>query len=97
MRSRCVTRATENGFLTWVMQVMIELLLVSRHVSALPLGTITNTAPNGARSDLTSVVLDTLLCILVDAPCALREFEEAGGVQVVVKILRRAGTPRQAR
>lgn len=46
---------------------------------------------------LTSIVLDTLLCILVDSPSALRMFENAQGVQVVVRILKRAGTPREVR
>ncbi|KAL1700834.1 cell division control protein 14, SIN component-domain-containing protein, partial [Schizophyllum commune] len=46
---------------------------------------------------LSSVVLDTLLCILVDAPAALRTFEECSGVQSVVRILKRAGTPREVR
>jgi hypothetical protein len=46
---------------------------------------------------LSSVVLDTLLCILVDSSPALRVFEESNGVQVVVKLLKRAGTPREVR
>ncbi|KAL1743118.1 cell division control protein 14, SIN component-domain-containing protein [Schizophyllum fasciatum] len=46
---------------------------------------------------LSSVVLDTLLCILVDSPAALRMFEECSGVQSVVRILKRAGTPREVR
>jgi len=46
---------------------------------------------------LSSVVLDTLLCVLVDSSPALRAFEESNGVQAVVKILKRAGTPREVR
>jgi hypothetical protein len=46
---------------------------------------------------LASAVLDTLLCILVDSSVALRAFEGAKGVQVAVKILKRAGTPREVR
>ena len=41
--------------------------------------------------------MDTLLCILVDSSPALRAFEEVNGVQAVVKILKRAGTPREVR
>jgi hypothetical protein len=37
------------------------------------------------------------LCILVDAPNSLRSFENVNGVQLVVKILKRAGTPREVR
>jgi len=46
---------------------------------------------------LASAVLDTLLCILVDSSVALRAFEEVKGVQIAVKILKRAGTPREVR
>ncbi len=46
---------------------------------------------------MTSIVLDTLLCILVDASASLRVFEAASGVQAIVKILKRAGTPREVR
>lgn len=46
---------------------------------------------------LSSAVLDTLLCILVDSSPALRVFEDVNGVQYVVKILKRAGTPREVR
>ena len=50
-----------------------------------------------AEIHLTAIVLDTLLCILVDSSPALRMFEEASGVQYVVRILKRAGTPREVR
>lgn len=46
---------------------------------------------------LATAVLDTLLCIMVDAPPALRAFEAANGVRAVVRILKRAGTPRETR
>jgi len=52
---------------------------------------------NQQHAPLTSIVLDTLLCILVDSPSALRTFEHAQGVQLVVRILKRAGTPREVR
>ncbi|KAG6856042.1 hypothetical protein H0H87_008146 [Tephrocybe sp. NHM501043] len=80
-------------------QVLIDLLLASRHVSnPTPLPTDTpsrTTAPQP--QPLSSMILDTLLCILVDAPGALRAFEEASGTQAIVKILKRAGTPREVR
>ena len=50
-----------------------------------------------SQPQLASAVLDTLLCILVDSSIALRAFEEAKGVQITVKILKRAGTPREVR
>lgn len=60
---------------------------------------------NGSRSSsenvstisLASIVLDTLLCVLVDSSPALRVFEDLKGVQLVVRILKRAGTPREVR
>ncbi len=46
---------------------------------------------------LASSVLDTLLCVLVDSPSALRTFEECNGLESVVKTLKRAGTDRELR
>lgn len=87
-----------------VMQVLLDLLLASRHLSSIPpvLPTRTkssssNRGQESAPQSLSSIVLDTLLCILVDSPSALRSFEESNGVQAVVKILKRAGTPREVR
>lgn len=65
--------------------MLLDLLLISRHV------------PSSSQPHLSSIVLDTLLCILVDAPNSLRSFENVNGVQLVVKILKRAGTPREVR
>ncbi|KIY70385.1 hypothetical protein CYLTODRAFT_419855 [Cylindrobasidium torrendii FP15055 ss-10] len=76
-------------------EVMIDLLLASRHIS--PITTPTKSKTPESVLPLTSVVLDALLCILVDAPAALRVFEECKGVQAIVKILKRAGTPREVR
>lgn len=53
--------------------------------------------PNLSTPALTSIVLDTLLCILVDSSTALRTFEEVGGPQAVVRLLKRNGTPREVR
>lgn len=46
---------------------------------------------------LASAVLDTLLCILVDAPPALRAFEQCNGIEGVVKTLKRTGVARDVR
>ncbi|KAF8207835.1 cell division protein Cdc14 [Mycena galopus ATCC 62051] len=51
----------------------------------------------GAPLPLASAILDTLLCVLVDSSPALRVFEACHGVHAVVKILKRAGTPREVR
>ena len=88
------------------LEVLLDLLLVSRHLTT-PTASSTPTSPRAGASSapspkssdvpLASVVLDTLLCILVDSIPALRVFEDLNGVQVVVKILKRAGTPREVR
>ncbi|KAF8646373.1 hypothetical protein AX16_007239 [Volvariella volvacea WC 439] len=85
----------------YALEILLDLLLASRYLSAIP---VPNPGPNSehpgshtSTPPLTSVVLDTLLCILVDSSQALRTFEEVQGVQVVVKILKRAGTPREVR
>ena len=90
---------------------MLDLLTACRHASLpLPLTTTdTNTTDacmparsqtqthNASLTPLPSVVLDTLLCILVDAPTSLRAFEDCHGVQAVVKVLKTVGTAREVR
>ena len=88
-----------------ISQILLDLLLVSRHLSS-PMQT-PGRDPSSIPGDLSkkkppppqlaSALLDTLLCILVDSSVALRAFEDAKGVQVAVKILKRAGTPREVR
>ncbi|KAG6812946.1 hypothetical protein H0H92_015266 [Tricholoma furcatifolium] len=78
----------------YALEVLIDLLLASRHLPSTETSSRTQTA---GQPPLSSVVLDTLLCVLVDSPAALRVFEEASGNQAVVKILKRAGTPREVR
>ncbi|KAH9939362.1 cell division control protein 14, SIN component-domain-containing protein [Epithele typhae] len=92
---------------SYPLEVLLDLFLVSRHLSHSPTGPSVPTSPKSGvfsapvyKSEevpLASVVLDTLLCVLVDAVPALRTFEELNGVQVVVKILKRSGTPREVR
>ncbi|KAI8989907.1 cell division control protein 14, SIN component-domain-containing protein [Trametes punicea] len=87
--------------------VLLDLLLVSRHLSSTPSSSSAPTSPKSGSSStqttqepeipLASIIIDTLLCILVDSVPALRVFEDLSGVQVVVKILKRAGTPREVR
>ena len=67
----------------------------------MPLSSSINTAsnpssPNGTAT-LASSTIDTLLCVLVDAPTALRVFEEVDGVEAVVKILKRTGVAKDIR
>ena len=46
---------------------------------------------------LASAILDVLLCVLVDAPPALRCFEESKGVEHVVKLMKRSVMPKDTR
>ncbi|KAG7447605.1 uncharacterized protein BT62DRAFT_1074981 [Guyanagaster necrorhizus] len=80
-------------------EIFIDLLVTSRRASC-------PSDPNSSGSllksrelqaPLSSIVMDALLCILVDSSVALRSFEECNGVQAIVKILKRAGTPREVR
>lgn len=90
------------------LQVLLDLLLVSRHLPSPPSEDVPSTSRSvsGGResldsstpaTSLSSAVVDTLLCILVDSSPGIRAFEDANGCQVVVKILKRAGTPREVR
>ncbi|OBZ70071.1 hypothetical protein A0H81_09582 [Grifola frondosa] len=91
----------------YALEVLLDLFFVSRHVPFKPLSSSAPTSPKSGGCDsqsrnssvipLASAILDTLLCILVDSSAALRVLEELNGVQVVVKILKRAGTPREVR
>jgi hypothetical protein len=87
-----------------LVKILVALLTTSRHTSmiAQPSGMGSSIAsPSSDKSSsvahLSSAILDTLLCVLVDSSPALRTFEEVNGVQAVVKILKRAGTPREVR
>ncbi|KAF5322110.1 hypothetical protein D9619_000719 [Psilocybe cf. subviscida] len=79
------------------LEVLLDLLLTSRHLAPLSEKTDSSSKTSKETTHLTSIVLDTLLCILVDSSSALRVFEAAHGVQAIVKILKRAGTPREVR
>ncbi|GLB34192.1 putative cell division control protein 14, SIN component [Lyophyllum shimeji] len=86
----------------YALEVLIDLFLASRHLSvtASPSkGTPSSGTSRTPASEppLSSVVLDTLLCLLVDSSPAFRAFEDCNGVQAVVRILKRAGTPREVR
>ena len=84
----------------------MDLLIISRHLASPPLGS-KQSAPSdeasthgeeaSTSSALPNAALDTLLCILVDSSQSLRVFEDCNGVQTVVKLLKRAQTPRDVR
>ncbi|KAH8113321.1 cell division control protein 14, SIN component-domain-containing protein [Phellopilus nigrolimitatus] len=83
-------------------EVFLELLSVCRHSK--PFTNMTNSPSNANMSmeqqcnpSLASAILDTLLCVLVDSPPAIRAFEDAKGVELIVKTLKRAAIPRDVR
>ncbi|KAG8949241.1 hypothetical protein FRC04_008843 [Tulasnella sp. 424] len=83
--------------------LLLDILSISRHApsqnvtSADPSSGGSNPTPLPDAPTLASAVLDTLLCVLVDSPPALRVFEEASGVEAVVKTLKRTGVAREVR
>ncbi|KAJ3788175.1 cell division control protein 14, SIN component-domain-containing protein [Lentinula aff. detonsa] len=82
------------------LEILVDLLLASRNVPLSIFGSTTQSGSSkqsGTPSNLTSTILDTMLCILVDSTPALRAFEQCNGVQAIVKILKRAGSPREVR
>ena len=102
MRSRYAARAQlrhDVWTLTYLVQVLIDLFLVSRHVvpAVAPKDEDAPKRKGPPPATLATAVLDTLLCIMVDSSPAMRAFEEANGVRAVVRILKRAGTPRETR
>lgn len=89
-----------------IKQVLLDLLIISRHLASPLLGSKQPTPSDEActqsentisPSALPNAVLDTLLCVLVDSSHSLRVFEDCNGVQTVVKLLKRAQTPRDVR
>ncbi|KAK7062343.1 carbamoyl-phosphate synthase [Favolaschia claudopus] len=101
----CLIHAPTKVYLgrRYALEVILDLFLSSRHLSSTPFAAANNISGSpvkpvlGAPLPLASVILDTLLCILVDSSPALRVFEACHGVHAVVKILKRAGTPREVR
>ncbi|KAI5124872.1 hypothetical protein M0805_007304 [Coniferiporia weirii] len=86
------------------LEAFIDLLSAYRHASTKPFSNTTNASSNrSARREqhfnpsLATAVLDTLLCVLVDSPPAIRAFEEVRGVELVVKILKRSAIPKDVR
>ncbi|KIJ37447.1 hypothetical protein M422DRAFT_33770 [Sphaerobolus stellatus SS14] len=82
-------------------KLFIDLQAISKHLYPSPLSSTAKTpskppSPN-ANPTLASSTIDVLLCVLVDAPSPTRTFEEIGGVEVVVKTLKRTGVPQDIR
>src|SRR5258706_12256494 len=110
--SRCVMQSGRIIFLIQSFQLLIDLLLLSRHVPSAVTEVsmpstptksshLSSTASKAASSSpsptLSSAIIDTLLCILVDSPEGLRLFEEVGGLDAVVRTLKRAGVLKETK
>ena len=100
----CMKRPEKNSHPT--VQLLLDLLLLSRHVPNADIEVSTPATPTKSSSStttnnkavsstpspmLSSLIIDTLLCVLVDSPEGLRSFEEVGGLDAVVRTLKRAG------
>jgi hypothetical protein len=110
--SRCVMRSDRGMFSFNSSQLFLDLLLLSRHVPNAVTEVSTPTTPtNSSHSTptaskaassspspiLSSTIIDTLLCVLVDSPEGLRSFEEVGGLDAVVRTLKRAGVLKETK
>ncbi|KAN0126800.1 CDC14 domain containing protein [Russula decolorans] len=103
-----LTHHSTKAFLgrKYPLDVLLDLLIISRHLAS-PLPASKQPTPSDEvrkhseepvpPSVLPNAVLDTLLCIMVDSSQSLRVFEDCSGVQTVVKLLKRAHTPRDVR
>ena len=100
----CVRRSEKISH--QAIQLFLDLLLLSRHVPNADIGVSTPATPtkpsystttnskavsSTPSPTLSSLIIDTLLCVLVDSPEGLRSFEEVGGLDAVVRTLKRAG------
>ncbi|KAH7343596.1 cell division control protein 14, SIN component-domain-containing protein [Rhizoctonia solani] len=79
-------------------QTLLDLLTALRHASVNPDDPDTTLTSGVDSSDsrlamllspLSCSVVDTLLCLLVDSPLALRVFEECNGLEVIVRSLKK--------
>ncbi|EUC62344.1 cell division control protein [Rhizoctonia solani AG-3 Rhs1AP] len=79
-------------------QTLLDLLTALRHASVNPDDPDTTVTSGIDSSDsklavllspLACSVIDTLLCLLVDSPLALRVFEECNGLEVIVRTLKK--------
>ncbi|KAF7298070.1 Carbamoyl-phosphate synthase [Mycena chlorophos] len=97
----CLTHPTSKIYLgrKYSQEVLLELFLAARYLPfpSTPNAPIANSPAAAAPRPLAWVILETLLCILVDSSPALRVFEECEGLHAIVRILKRAETPREVR
>ncbi|KAF8607779.1 hypothetical protein BDV93DRAFT_519786 [Ceratobasidium sp. AG-I] len=79
-------------------QTLLDLLTALRHASANPDDPDATVLPGiqppdaglaTSLSPLACSVIDTLLCLLVDSPTALRVFEQCNGLEVIVRTLKK--------
>ncbi|PVF94753.1 hypothetical protein CPB86DRAFT_628815 [Serendipita vermifera] len=79
----------------WCLELLLDLLNLSRHIPQ------SNEASNkdtfSEEALLAATVLDTLLCVLVDTPDAVRHFEEVGGLGILVRTLKKSKVSRDVR
>ena len=77
--------------------MILDLFLLTRHLpaSTQPEPTSATTLP--AAAPLASSLLDTLFCTLADSPTNMRVFEEAGGLETVMRVLKKPGVRKDVR
>ncbi|CAG7848626.1 SubName: Full=Uncharacterized protein {ECO:0000313/EMBL:CCA70465.1} [Serendipita indica DSM 11827] len=79
----------------WCLELLLDLLVLSKYLN--PSKDAPKSSDGPVPTCLASAVLDTLLCVLVDAPAVLRLFEELNGLEVLVRTLKRPGVTQETR
>lgn len=79
-------------------QVIIDLFLLTRHLPADPSALdASSSSSDQEHPSLAATLLDTLFCALADSPANLRVFEDAGGLEAVMKVLKTKGVRKDVR
>ncbi|ORX37561.1 cell division control protein 14, SIN component-domain-containing protein [Kockovaella imperatae] len=76
----------------WVMEIIIDLLLLLRHQPALDA-----LAPSEASQSVPvdHSILELLCCVLVDSTANMRTFEQLGGLEAVTRVAKGSTVPRE--
>ena len=84
-----------------VPKLFLDFISISKHIPQSPDASdskpLTEEGLLPPVSNLANSVLDTLLCVLVDTPKATRCFEDVGGLDIIVRTLKRPGVSRDVR
>lgn len=79
--------------------MILDLFLLTRHLpaSTQPEPSQSSSSSTQPATPLASSLLDTLFCSLADSPVNTRVFEEAGGLETVMRVLKKPGVRKDVR